>query len=1122
MRIVVGVGVVLAASGCLELSLPGPPGPGAVQGTAVFYRPGRASPVPAAGAKITLRNSSFATTANADGLFRIEPIDRGEGTLLLAADTNGDGAVDRQKTLSLASIGAGRGKQISVGQVTLGLNAAISGKVLRGDLGAQPGGHGATTVLVPEGPFATATADDGSFLLGELADGPLTLAFFRDGYEVVIQEVVLRSGEELALGVTRLQRTVGTAPPGSIGGRVLQPDGAALSGVVVHLASGQVERTTATTDDSGTYRFESLASGRYDLAATKTGFATGFIRNVLVAGETRVGDLVLGPGTSTPPNFMFGGGSAGGGAAGGAGGGSSGGGSSAGGAAGGGAAGGGAAAGGVAGGADGGPIAVIEPNPVIVDLTPRPDGGVIDFFVDGDRSTGDGPLRFQWGALTPGMTLEPPPSEFSSRVRYFVAPDAGTRLERIRLFVTDSHGVQTRWLEGEVRVAFRPTASLRPMSQTVGTTATLTCSGSDPGNLPLSYRFRLVSGQPMLNWPVGSNVATVTATTSGVAIVSCEVENSFGLTSEARAFITFDPSVVVGTVDAGPDLVVDAGSVVQVRAVAVGPGQYSATWSELVPGTPPLTITPDLQDPLLATFAVPHVVGGDSLRRVGLDVRWPPGCTGTPPGCLRATDELLVTILDRDGPLPVLQPPTSLGRFRSLVVEYDEDFTATPTVTLSKVSGVTLTPIIGATLRESPRRIRFVPEGGLDALVTYRFQVSAVTDTTIAANASQPLSLTVLPRQPVLSTSRSSNSVFVVGGPFPPAPGVAIISAQGTTPAKVLVAGRRDAVDQFFSFAPMPTSAPNLNGQMPLFINTVTGLPRHDGVTHRLHTRDRQVYAQLAIADFDGGVSNDGVILSSLGQGANDWTRVPQQLPGTQSPGPVAVSGGLLTSLVMTPSIIGVATAGAQGWPDFMSTPSLLEPVFNNPTGTLTGQLVAAFSSGGGVRSAAVIRGTNLQFQVGRSASLGTWETINAMLVTPSKAIRVAHVRSGTSQKVFVANTEFNAGSNVGRIDVFNGGSSLATELGPTALQPVTGLDLLRSEAGEHVYFAATVQGVGVSVSRRAGATTWEPVTSFPLTMGGCEVANPELAMTEDEGLFVTWTESCGAQNWYVWLAKID
>ena len=152
------------------------------------------------------------------------------------------------------------------------------------------------------------------------------------------------------------------------------------------------------------------------------------------------------------------------------------------------------------------------------------------------------------------------------------------------------------------------------------------------------------------------------------------------------------------------------------------------------------------------------------------------------------------------------------------------------------------------------------------------------------------------------------------------------------------------------------------------------------------------------------------------------------------------------------------------------------------------------------------------------ASSWGSTTTV----VTPSKAIRVAHARAASGQKVFVANTEFSLGSNIARIDVFTPGVGFATEPGPTGAQGLTGFDLVRSEAGDHVLFAAAVQGVGVAIYRRAGTTVWEPVTTFPVTMAGCEVANPELAATEDEGLFVTWTESCGSQNWYVWLAKID
>jgi hypothetical protein len=134
-------------------------------------------PVPADGAKAQVRKTSLVATANDDGYFSLGPISQTEGELLVTLDIDDDGRPDRQRLFTLKDLGTGPGRNVALGQVTLGLNATAVGKALRADVTTR-GGHGATGVLVPEGPYATTTADDGSFLLPDLPEGPVTVAFF--------------------------------------------------------------------------------------------------------------------------------------------------------------------------------------------------------------------------------------------------------------------------------------------------------------------------------------------------------------------------------------------------------------------------------------------------------------------------------------------------------------------------------------------------------------------------------------------------------------------------------------------------------------------------------------------------------------------------------------------------------------------------------------------------------------------------------------------------------------------------------------------------------------------------------------------------------------------------------
>jgi hypothetical protein len=362
-RIVVIVSVALA-TGCLDISLPErppPPGSGAVQGTVVHAEPGQSVLRPATGATIELVGSGVRTQATGEtAAFNLTPVDTATGNVLIRFDQNGDGQPDKQKLLRLEGLGAGRGKLVTLGQVVLGSNGSIRGRVLRGDT-ASSSGHGGTSVFIPEGPFFGFTGDDGTFLLENLPEGRLSIAIFRAGYVAAAETVELRAGELFPLRTITLQPDPGNARA-TVRGRVLLPDGAAAPDVTVSLSSGR----TATTDADGRFAFADVPYEVYSVGFVKAGFLTAELLNIIVASPTvTLRDVTLAPGPSTTPQLdagrpsfdagtpdagAMGGGGAGGGAAGGSAGGSAAGGSAAGGSAAGGSAGGSAAGGSAAGG----------------------------------------------------------------------------------------------------------------------------------------------------------------------------------------------------------------------------------------------------------------------------------------------------------------------------------------------------------------------------------------------------------------------------------------------------------------------------------------------------------------------------------------------------------------------------------------------------------------------------------------------------------------------------------------------------------------------------------------------------------------------------------------------------
>jgi len=129
-----------ALLGCTrDLSLPPLPSPGTVNGRVVYAVAGQTLPVAAAGAKVSLVGTSLAASADSDGRFLLSGIAQSEGQLLFQVDSRGSGVFDRQRVINLSEIGAGFGRQVGLGDVTVGQNAQMHGRVILGDRVGQPG-----------------------------------------------------------------------------------------------------------------------------------------------------------------------------------------------------------------------------------------------------------------------------------------------------------------------------------------------------------------------------------------------------------------------------------------------------------------------------------------------------------------------------------------------------------------------------------------------------------------------------------------------------------------------------------------------------------------------------------------------------------------------------------------------------------------------------------------------------------------------------------------------------------------------------------------------------------------------------------------------------------------------
>lgn len=1116
--------LALFLSSCLELTLPSPPGAGSLSGTLVYFKPGRATPIAAANAKVKLKNTSLTTVANADGLFRLEPIASTRGEVLVTLDVDADGKPDRQRVIDLAMVGAGPGKSIALGQVTLGLNATIAGTVLRDDLGAAAGGHRGTTVLVPEGPYATTCADDGSFLLPDLPDGPVNIAFFRDGYDLVVLETQARAGEDVRLAPVRLVRSTGAPTAGVLRGRVVGGDGAALAGVVVHLGRSGAEQAQVTTQADGVFRFDSLNSGPFDVAATKDGLLTVVVRNVLVAGgETLVGDLVLVPGQSTPPDFsvlpgLMDAGVADAGTE--------------------------VDAGSVdAGGSrdagvdaglrlDAGndvlPEAVITPNPVVVAMDDLNDAGLVTFSVEGRDSIGSRPLQYTWESLNGGEGLHwTMDTVFASRATFSfsVMPQVGTY--EIRLYVTDQQTRDSNWTNAEVRVSYRPVAVLEPAVTTVGTTVTLSCANStDQGNLQLSHRFVLVSGSATLT-PRGPLV-DVTSTSAGAVVVGCEVENTFGLVSARdTSRITF-----TGQADAGLSLTVsapqsvDAGAVVTlVGTVVDAPGAVSASWSELTPPSPAIAL--DGSDTLTASFTAPPAVGGDQQRRFRLEVRSPPLCTGGPPSCLSAAAETSVIITDRAAPIGRLVGTQPFNHAAPVVLEFDEPVINVTNLNARIFAGASQAAAV--VVAESSTRYLLVPDLALPVGPTLEVRLSGTLQDTVRGTqtAGQTLPFTVR-----ASTVTTVNSATVSTAPTAPRPGIAVVSPRpgGPSETTAVIAGWRD--NQTMLFLPV---SPTAVGLTEVTTTPVSGLVGNNP-SRRLVAAGTRVFALIDSASGPSWTSPIDGALFSLDTSAPSpaWTRATQmQTAGivnwpTSAPGPIFTDGTSLFTAAVTSNGLQVARQLSSGqWPDFIANPSLGETVDGVASMTPPGQTRATASVLGTTRALATLYGSNLVLR--RSAAINSWTTIpvSPNLTYPGSAPKALRLALVNGIGAVVAAAPNLASSDVLQLNSDTPGSNWSSNLPlPAAIvSPTSAFDLVSTANGTHLLLAAVTQGK-LFVWRRSGVANspWEVLDGRngdqSLHDLACTPDNPELALTV-AGVFVTWAERCGA-SWRVAMARIE
>ena len=233
--------------GCLDVSLP-PLRDSRVRGRIVIEGPPSR---PVVGAGVTLRTTGRSTLTDDFGFFDLGPVDSADDFLDLAADTDGDGAVDRRRAVLLASRGVRSGRVNDLGDLPLREAAVVSGTALRGDEKSVDT-HLGTTVFVPGQPFVTTTSDPGSFVLTDVPEGDLTLSFFRPGYRTrTLTGLSLQPGQFRSLAPLSLAPLAGTPARGGAAGGCGPVELACVNAQGPSTAS--ITETLDTTLDAGSF-----------------------------------------------------------------------------------------------------------------------------------------------------------------------------------------------------------------------------------------------------------------------------------------------------------------------------------------------------------------------------------------------------------------------------------------------------------------------------------------------------------------------------------------------------------------------------------------------------------------------------------------------------------------------------------------------------------------------------------------------------------------------------------------------------------------------------------------------------------------------------------------------------
>jgi hypothetical protein len=1022
------------------------------------------------------------TSVGETASFSLAPVDSASSPLFIRFDADGDGLQERQRIIDLRPLNAGRGKTISLGQVTVGNNALVRGVVRRADVSTRSG-HSGTAIIVPETPFFTYTSDDGSFVLDNLPEGPQVFATFREGYVSVGERLELAAGTVLELAPRGIERLIGPRVS-TVQGRVLLPLGAPAIDVTVRHSGGGSTRT----DVNGAFVFTDVPYGLYSVAFEKEGFVTAqLVRLVFAAPQVDLRDVTLAPGTSMPPVFegplpMYDGGVEGnprfdGGVE--------------------------RQDAGSDGGDDAGPHTGVDggERPVArisgpVSVVPGPTG---TFNLNASNSSGTPVLQYLW-TQTAGPTVTFPNLHPTALVNPLLTAPSMASILRFELTVRDGMGQDSLPASVLIPVGLPPIPRITPatLATAIGNQRIILsgAASTDPNSTGISsYEWTVnpsfISATPLNGGQQLQLDMPASVPTAVVVSVQLHVTNGVTIRSASPASLNFTLSTATAPqwyVDAGQFQGVAGGSIVTLRGGAFAPATASFTfrWS---PEREPDSGVADfiLTNPAApqTTFVAP-IVEGTTPRTIVFTLTATDTSGTLTPSVLTAQTRVQV---DDQRPPQVRLTSITDGGFGPITwgfIEYDEPIGA---------GQVQVNPLLGSPLATyaliiiSGKRVYAVFRPPLQPGLAYNLASVNIAD--LNGNMAAPFIAS-------FTTAAAWTPAFESSGTSmaEPWPGLVVRPSGVPFKSEVFVFARRETNSWFFSpvdvfacGAPPCLLADDPSG--PVVSLTGPGPRGHKG----WQVNERPV-ALLQVRDFQG---TPGALFERTGAG---WASLPA------APNTIFSDGRTLSSVAFDAGVVTHVVLDAGSW---ATVSTIATNATEYPTDDASAAPYAYGSALYGSPPTVVLKSSRTTFHNG-----STFNPSWSALVPLANAID-ARVTSNPVNPYSLWLTP------AGALTIRTGNANVNT-----AATGVSSFDAIPNPTMFMVALVINGQlelrslGNGLTLPRVAGVPR-NGVAGFSLNNDpACEAARPELAVSETWQIFVTWQERCGTGPWRVYVRALE